>query len=90
MHYVLVGDVAVGEDSLVDIVILNQLLEVVLGVDRDTVGVQIAAQLGRIRAAVDVGNLRSGERDDFVALIVAEVDVEVVKIATGSTQNQYA
>ena len=30
MHYVLVGDVAVGEDSLVDIVILNQLLEVVV------------------------------------------------------------
>ena len=47
VHDVLVGDVAVGEDDLVDLVVGDELVELGLGVDGDALGVELAGQLRR-------------------------------------------
>ncbi len=44
-HHVLVRDVAVGKGAIVDLQVLDQKGKVVLGIDGDAVGVQVAGQL---------------------------------------------
>ena len=80
-HDVLVGDVGVGEHALVDLELLDELGEVGLGVDRDSLRVELAGEGGRVLAVVDVGDLRRGEGHDVVVLVVAEEGVEVVEVA---------
>ena len=64
VHDVLVRDVGVGEHDLVDPLAGDQVLELVLGDDRDAVRVARAGQLGRVEPAVDVRDLGGGEGDD--------------------------
>ena len=64
---VLVREVGVGEHDLVDGVRADELGQLVLGADRDAVGVARARQRRRIDALVDAGDLRRRERDDLGA-----------------------
>jgi len=49
----------------------------------------VARQLGRVHATLDVRDLRCGERDDLVVLAPAIDEVEVVEVASGRTGNQH-
>jgi hypothetical protein len=85
VHHVLVRDVRVREDDLVHVVPGDQLLELRLRRDRNPVRIQLARQLLRIDAPVDVRDLRRREGDDLVLLAAAVDEVEVVKVPTGRT-----
>jgi hypothetical protein len=89
VHHVLVGHVGIGEDDLVDALVADEVGEVFLGPDRDALWVEIACQLGGIDAAVDVRDLRRGERDDLVLLTAPIDEVEVVEVAAGGPRNHY-
>ena len=89
VHDVLVRHVGIGEDHQIDRQLANQLLDAVLLVDRDAVGVARPGELGRIAAVGDVGDLGGGEADDLERRIVAEADVEIVEVAAGRTHDQH-
>ena len=57
LDHVLVGDVRVREHHEIDFVLVDQLHELLLVVDRNTAGIPLAGQLRRILAALDIGNL---------------------------------
>jgi len=90
LHNVLIADVGIREDNLGHFVFADQLAELRLRNDRDAVGVQLARQRGRITAIVDMRNLRRGEGDDVEIGVVAEVDVEVVKIPPAGARDEHA
>ena len=87
-HDVLVVDVGIGKDDLVDAQHADQRRHLALRVDRDARRVELARKLGGIAPAVDVGDLRRGEGDDLVVLVVPEYQVEVVEIAPGGAHDQ--
>jgi len=89
-YHVLVGDVGIGEDDEVYLVLDDQLLEVVFGEDWDAVGILRSGELRRVLPARDVGDLSSGESDHLVRGVVAVQDVEVVKVPPGGTENNDA
>ena len=62
----LIRYVAVGEDAVVYVEVLDELGKVLFRVDGNAIRVEGACELGRILPAFDVGNLRCGERDDVV------------------------
>ncbi len=64
-HDLLVGDVAVGHDAHVGLGSLRSARQLVLVLDGNAVGVEIAGQLGGVLAAVDVGDLGGGEGHDL-------------------------
>ena len=88
-HHVGIGDVAVGENNLVDVVLLDQLGDAGLLEDGDSLGIEPAGQGGRILAARDVGDLRGSEGDDLVVGVVAEVGVEVVEIPSRRARDDH-
>ena len=87
MHHGLVLEIRVSEDDLVDVVLVDELRQLLLGPDRDPVRVQRAGERGRIDAVVDAGDLRRREGDDVGVRIVAEGDVEVVKVASAGSHD---
>jgi len=60
-----VAHVRVAEDDIVDPLVLDQLRELALVVDRDPVRVALAGEAGRVPPIVDERDLRRGERDDL-------------------------
>jgi hypothetical protein len=64
-------------------VLADHGLELLLGDDRDAVGIKLPGERGRIDAAVDVRNLCRREGDDLVLRAVPIDDVEVVEVAAG-------
>ncbi len=90
MHDLLVGDIAVREYDHIDVEVSDQALEVFLGLDRNAVRISRTGQFGRIRASLDVGNLRGGEGDDVVEIVVPEVRIEVMKIPACGAEDQSA
>ncbi len=80
VHDLGMGQVAVGEHHNVRLVVPDQVGQLLLGTDGDAFGVQLAGQGGGIHFSFDSGNLRGSEGDDVVMVVVAEEDVEVVKI----------
>ena len=88
MHDVLVRDVRVREHDLVDLVLAYELLERVLGDDRNAVGIERAGELGRVAPPFDVRDLRRRERDDLVLLPAAVDEVEVVEVAARGACDQ--
>jgi hypothetical protein len=89
MHDVEVADVGVAEHHLVDVEVGDQVLEALLGEDRDPVGVAGAGQGGRIGAVVDVGDLGRGEGDHPGRRVAAEGAVEVVEVAAGGPHDEH-
>src|SRR3990170_3489518 len=82
-------NVTVGENDLVDALSADDIDQVALGEDWDPLGIELAGQLGRVDTPLDVRDLSGGEGDHLVILIVAEVHVEVVEVATGGPHDQY-
>ena len=66
----------------------HAFLERRLRQDRNPVGVQRARKLDRIAPAVDVRDLRRGERDHVVLGPVPVDEVEVVEVAARGTRDQ--
>ena len=87
VHDVGVGEVAVGEMDVVDLVVGDELVELGLGLDRDALGIELAGQDRGILAALDVRDLRRREGDDPVVGVVTEVGVEVVEVAPGGAHD---
>ena len=90
MHHRLVADIAVGEDHRVRLEPGDQLLEIRLGVDRDSLRVSIPRQLRGVAAPGDSGNLGRREGDDFDRRVVSIGDVEVVEVPSGGSHDDHA
>src|SRR4029450_9383787 len=88
VHHVLVAHVRVAEDDVVDALVLDQLRELALVVDRDPVRVALAGEAGWIPPIVDERDLCRGEGDDLVAAVAAVSDVEVVEVAPGGSPDE--
>jgi hypothetical protein len=82
VHDVLVGDVAVGEDDQIGVLVGDHALQLGLGKDRDAGRIELAGELGRVVAAGDARDLgRRSEGHDLVVGIVTVSRVEVVEVA---------
>jgi len=90
VHHVFVRDVRVGEQHEIHAQVIDECLEPVLRVNRDTVGVTGPRQLRRVAAIVDVGNLGGGEADDLEIRIGTKERVEVVEVTPGCAEDQHA
>ena len=88
VHQILVRHVGVREDHQLDALLLDELLELLLVIDRDALGVERAGELGRILASLDVRDLRRRERDHLVVLVLAVDAVEVVEIPAGRPHDE--
>jgi len=88
VHNVLVRNITIGKGDPVDTVLADESVQVLLGIDGQTLGVERACQLRRINTFIDVGDLRRRESDNFIERIVSEADVEIVKISPGCTHNK--
>src|SRR2546422_433801 len=55
--------------------------------DRDSFGVQVPREGGRILPSLDPRDLRGGKRDDVVRRIVPEIDVEIMEIAARGAED---
>ena len=89
VHHVLVRHIRVGEDDVLDLVALDQLLELALRRDRNPFGIEVARELARVDAPVDVGDLRRREGDHLVLLAASVDEVEVVEVAAGRARDEY-
>ena len=89
MHHVAVIDVGVGENDLIDFEPRDELREVLLGEDRDTLGVERARQGGGEPAGLDPGDLRRGERPHDDGGVVAEPDEEVEEVPPRGSHDQH-
>ena len=89
-HDVCVRLVAVCEHAVVNVKFLDQFGQLGLGIDADTLRVEIfAGQFLRIHTVVDAGDLLSGESHHIVVLVVTEEGVEVVEVTTCSTNDDH-
>jgi len=89
VHDVLVGEVAVGQHDLVDLVVADDRRQLLLRQDRDAVGVVAAGQRGWVGAAGDPGDLGGGEGDHPGLRVVAEDGVEVVEVAPAGAHDHH-
>ena len=84
VHHVLVGDVGIGEDDLVDLLVVDEIAELLLGVDRDPVRIAPPGERRQVGPTGDAGDLGRGEGDDLDLGIVAVNDIEVVEVAASA------
>src|SRR5207247_3880275 len=68
----------------------DELHQVLLREDGDSVGIPRAREGGRILAGLDAGDLGGGEGDDLNRWVVAENDVEVVEVSSGGSHDEDA
>ena len=83
-------DVAISEHHVIDGQATTDPFEVALRFDRNSVRIGRSRQHRRIESLVDTGDLRSRKCNDLIVGIVAINDIEIVKIAAGSTHIQDA
>ncbi len=87
LHYVLVGNVGVGEYHAVHRPVPHEVGEPVLRLDRDPAWVEPAREFGGIAAAHDPRDLGGRERDHLVGVVILERDVEIVEVPAGSAHD---
>src|SRR2546422_11714801 len=80
MPDVRVVDVGVRQDALLGTEPLDQPRELFFRKNRDSFGIQVPREGGRILPSLDARDLRGGKRDDVVRRIVAEIDVERMEV----------
>jgi hypothetical protein len=83
-----VADVAVGEDGFVDLLVLQEVDELLFGMDRDAIRVELPRDRRRIAAVVDEGDLGRRERNDFDVGVVPVAGVEEVKVSACGAEDQ--
>jgi hypothetical protein len=66
MHHILVGDIRIGEENLVYIVLSYEGGQFLFGVDGDALGIEGPRQFWRVGSAFDIGDLGGGEGYDIV------------------------
>ena len=88
VHHVLVGYIRVAEDHDVHEEIANQPLELVLGLNRDPVGIVGPRERRRVATARDVRDLGGRERDDVIRRVTPKEHVEIVEVAASGAENQ--
>ncbi len=86
-HDVLIGDIAVREDGQIGACFREHALEIGLGFNGNPLRIQRSCQRRGIAATVDVGDLGGREGHHLIIGVIAEEDVEVVKIAPGGTHD---
>ena len=89
VHDVFMGDVAVGEVDVVDLVLGDEGVHLGFRVDGDALGIQLPRERRGILAALDVGDLGGRERHDPIFGVVPEISVEVVEIPSGGSQDEH-
>src|SRR2546422_6867110 len=82
-----VVDVGVCEDARLGTEPLDEPRELFFRKNRDSFGVQVPREGGRILQSLDPRDLRGGERDDVVRRIVAEIDVEIMEVAARGAED---
>ena len=82
-HDMLVGDITVGEGTLVSIQILDQLGKVLFGIDRNTCRIELSGQFGWVSPPFNIGDLRRGKSHNVVFFVIPIVGVKVVEIPSG-------
>src|SRR5947199_1045939 len=87
MPDVRVVDVGVCEDARLRAEPLDEPRELFFGKNRDSFGVQVPREGGRILPSLDPRDLRGGERDDMVRRIVPEIDVEIMEVAARGAED---
>lgn len=85
VHDRLVVQVAVRQDATVGVELPDLVLELGLGPDRQALRVQWARQLRRVKAALDLRDLRRSEPEDLVLGVLPEENVEVVEVTPSGT-----
>jgi hypothetical protein len=83
------GDIAVREDNLVNLLLLDQFGELILRVNGDSLRIKISSKFRGINSALNIGDLSRCESDDIIVRIVPEINVEVVKIASCSAHDNH-
>src|SRR5581483_6220820 len=83
-----VGDVAVGEDDMINLVAADQRLQFLFRIDGNAVWITRAAENRRVSPVGDPWNLRGGKSHHLIVGVVTEIGVECVKVATGCSQDQ--
>jgi hypothetical protein len=87
VHEVVIGDVAVGEGHEIHCILPDEILESLLGVDRNAVLVHRPRKPRWVKTGPHYGNLGCRERNNLVSSVVPEVHIEVVEIAAGRTHD---
>jgi hypothetical protein len=90
MHHVLVGDVAIGENDLIDGMSAAQFFELRLFDDRNAFRIKPTGKRRWITPIIDTDDLSRSEGDDFNGRIVAVDDIEIMEISSRSTHDDYA
>jgi hypothetical protein len=80
-----VGDVGIGKDDLIYGQSGNKLFDLVFGVDGDALGLKGARKGWGVTPPFDVGDLSGSEGDDFISVVLAEEDIEIVEIPAGGS-----
>ncbi len=88
-HHMLVGNVAVGKHTVIDLELFDQPAQVLFGIDGNAVGVEFPRELGRVLSAFDVGDLGGREGHHIVILVPPVVHVEVVEVSSCRTDDDH-
>ena len=85
MHHRGMGYIAIGKHNHVDAFALDHFFQIVFFHDGNPVGISAPSENRWITAASNVGNLRCSERDHMKLRMIAENDIEVMKISACGT-----
>ena len=88
VHQRRIGDIAIGKDHHIDMLVADDLFHLVFFEDRNSIGIEIARQFGGITASSNVGDLRGGEGDYVKLRVIAKHYVEVVKISSSRSKDE--
>ena len=80
-------DIRVRELDRVDSPAANEILQVILGLDRDALRIEGTGEGRRVPAALDLGDLGGGKSDHVVVAVFAEENVEVVEVPARGAQD---
>jgi hypothetical protein len=85
----LIGDIAIGESTLIDFQLFNQLGKIFLRINPNTFWIKRACQFGRVLSTFDIRDLCGRKCDHIEELVVAIVGVKIVEISSRRTDDNY-
>ncbi len=88
LHDILMWKIAVCENDLIDLVLVDQFAEFFFRNYRNAIWIESACEFRRILFSIDSRYLRRRESYYFELFVVSVVSVEVMKVSSGSAENQ--
>src|SRR5262245_36450240 len=90
MHNRQVGNIAVSEYHLVDVMVLDQFFEVIFRINGNTMRIARAAKCGWVVSLSNARNLSGSEGTNLIVSIFAEVGIKGVEISSRSSHDHNA